>query len=145
MLTEIIQSTLLLSVVVTSEWVEVFKVGATMKKSPNDDELMKSVTAPTYESALTKPIYQNDTLKIEELDEGEEDEVDVEDGEPEEGFQENEEENEDISVEVPQPLGLMSVVKHVQAELMDFKGRTLEAKIRHLKHLSYTMLLEISK
>lgn len=143
MFTEIIQSTLLLSVVVTSEWVEVFKVGATMKKSPNEDDLVKSVTAPTYESALIKPIYQNDTLKIEELDEGEEDEVDVEDGEIEEGFQENEEEN--ISVEVPQPLGLTSVVKHVQAQLMDFKGRTLEAKIRHLKHLSYTMLLEISK
>lgn len=144
MLTEIIQSWLLLTVVVTAEWVEVFKVGATIKKPPNEDELVQSVTAPTYESALKKPIYQNDTLKTVPLDEGEEDEVDVEDGEPEE-FQENEEENEDISDELPHPLGLMSVVKHVQDQLMDFKGRTLEAKIRHLKNLSYTMLLEISK
>lgn len=135
MLTEIIQSTLLLSVVVTSEWVEVFKVGG---NKYTNDELVKSITPPTYESALTKPIYRNDTLKTEQLDEGEEDEVDVEDGEPE-GFQDND------SVEVPHPLGLMSVVKHVQDQLMDFKGRTLQAKIRHLKHLSYTMLLEISK
>lgn len=98
--------------------------GETRYSDEYEVEVENYPTSSESEESFTKDINES---QIERSDDN------YEDDDEEDGSEEN------------VASGFMPLIKNVQNQLLDFKGRTLNAKIQHLKKLRDNILYEISE
>lgn len=156
-----------------SEWIEITKVGHSNTKPLGSSKA--SQTFPNYEQKpLLYEITTKDEDELKTTRYSDEYEVEVENyptsSESEESLTKNsdinesqiernnvnqskyednndyyEDDDEEDGSEENVASGFMPLIKNVQNQLLDFKGRTLNAKIEHLKKLRDNILYEISE
>ncbi|XP_066249560.1 uncharacterized protein [Euwallacea similis] len=139
---------LLLSLV-ACEWIEITHI---------NQKVEELSTSPSFESTLKKPLeilYNNSTQTYVSDDPNEdnykvtdEEEMTVDtigDGEEDQENDDESDEDDENEEEVIEPPGLMPLIKHVQNQLMNFKGWSLQDKTQHLDNLSGAILDEIKE
>ncbi|XP_066148561.1 uncharacterized protein [Euwallacea fornicatus] len=125
------------------EWIEIthFNKKEELSTSPSLESTIRKPPEILYDNSTQKYVIIDDKYKV--IDE-EEMTIDTVGDDVEEDDNEGEEDDE-LEEKVTEPSGLMLLVKHVQTQLMNFKGRSLHDKTQHLVNLSDAILNEIKE
>ncbi|XP_050296453.1 uncharacterized protein LOC126736231 [Anthonomus grandis grandis] len=121
--------------IVVSEWVEITRVGS-MKDKDTVDPVEITLGRPQFYDATTQ-----NSEEVELQSEGDYYEETLERSVEDDSREE--EDNSEGEQALPEQSITMSVFRHIQDQLLDFKGRTFDAKVDHLKKLRDTILYEI--